>query len=817
VRLAPALLPTIPAGSIFNNVPEAANYGIVYELNIPSSATYDTSGVPYVQDNSAMVPASSFDRIAYALELNTTNNPANDTYLWVSFTRPTNITAANAIGVPTVASGEFYHYPDGSAQSTAIASMNVFSNVAGIVTGTGIATGNIEFWPSNYGQNNQYGVPGANNGTYDFGDGGAGLSNGYGSMQLANYGASQMLFAYNNWNGGGTSDLGIGNDPSGGNPDWTFQGNAIAYMVKHLYVLVRQPADVSVTKTGPASALAGTSFSYSLTVTNTSATNDAGNVTLSDPLPTGTTFVSQAQTAGPAFSLSNAGNNITDTIADLSAGATATFTVTVAVPGTDAAGTVLTNTAAVASTTFDPVPGNNTSSVTTTVGGQADLAVQMTGTASSAPNGDIVYTITVTNHGPSAAVNALLSDTLPAETVLVSQSQTGGPAFTLSSSSSGINDTIASLPAGATATFTVTAQISFMAGSAPLSNTATIASSTTDPNPANNSATVVTAVNPILIFATGSDAGSVALVNVYNAQTQALIFSEAPFGFAFRGGVRVAVGDINGDGVPDVICAAGAGGLPEVAVYDGTTGALIRVFFAFGVTGPAGISNSPGSGVLMPFSGGLYVAAGDVNGDGLSDIVVGAGPGGGPQVEVFDGKTGAVQGNFYAFAPNFSGGVRVAVGDTAGGNLANIICGAGPGGVGPLVQLFDGRSFTSLGTLLAFGTTVFTGGVYVASGDVNGDGIDDIIVGAGAGGGPQVQVYRGGDLRLISNFYALAPGFTGGVRVGFLRNEGATQAILTAAGPSGGPQAELFDSASLASLTSFFAYAPQFTGGVFIA
>ena len=93
---------------------------------------------------------------------------------------------------------------------------------------------------------------------------------------------------------------------------------------------------------------------------------------------------------------------------------------------------------------------------------------------------------------------------------------------------------------------------------------------------------------------------------------------------AFRGGVSVAAGDVDGDGGADVITAAGPGGGPPSQVFDGRTGPMVRSFFAY----------DPG------FRGGVYVAAGDVDGDGLADIVTGAGPGGGPMVVVFNGATG---------------------------------------------------------------------------------------------------------------------------------------------------------------------------------
>src|SRR5205807_7051970 len=105
-------------------------------------------------------------------------------------------------------------------------------------------------------------------------------------------------------------------------------------------------------------------------------------------------------------------------------------------------------------------------------------------------------------------------------------------------------------------------------------------------------------------------------------------------------------------------------------------------------------------------------------------IATGAGPGGGPQVVVSD-SAGRPLFQFFAFDPAFTGGVRVAVGDVNGDGTPDIICGAGPGG-GPQVRVIDGKTHQELGSFFAFDAG-FTGGVYVAAGDVNGDGLADIV------------------------------------------------------------------------------------------
>ena len=217
------------------NVAEASQYSLVYELPIPANGSnYASSSPQYTVDNSATV--GSFNRIAYCLQLN------ND-WVWVSMDAFT--TVRSKTGVPTFGSGAIFQQY--------VSNMNVASNNPGVVTGTGI-TGNIEFWPNNYHPFNALAIPGASNSRFDFGDT-RHTSGQYGSMQVHDYGAQQTIFAYNNWGGGGTTDLGIGSS-SGPHFDWTFRNNANTYSVRNLKVYVGQvqadltPPTVTPTVTG---------------------------------------------------------------------------------------------------------------------------------------------------------------------------------------------------------------------------------------------------------------------------------------------------------------------------------------------------------------------------------------------------------------------------------------------------------------------------------------------------------------------------------------------------------------------------------------
>jgi hypothetical protein len=323
---------------------------------------------------------------------------------------------------------------------------------------------------------------------------------------------------------------------------------------------------------------------------------------------------------------------------------------------------------------------------------------------------------------------------------------------------------------------------------------------------------------------TGTDAGVVAEVKVFDPVTHALIADFLPFGPGFRGGARVAVGDVNGDGTPDIVVGAGPGGGPQVNVYDGKTFQLIGTVFAFVPVSGYGFGNgvivnitSVASASLFAFTGGVYVAVGDVNGDGFADIIVGAGTGGGPQVQVFSGKDGSLLDNFYAFGgPNFTGGIRVAAGDLTGAGHADIICAAGPGG-SPQVTVYDGPTLNVLANFFAFNLPRFTGGLYVATGDLKGTGMADIIVSSGAAG-PEVAIYGGPSQSLLSAFYAYPPSFTGGVRVATDDVNGTGKAdILAGPGPLAPPLVQIFSSQTLSLASLFYAYPATYGGGFFIA
>jgi Tol biopolymer transport system component len=309
---------------------------------------------------------------------------------------------------------------------------------------------------------------------------------------------------------------------------------------------------------------------------------------------------------------------------------------------------------------------------------------------------------------------------------------------------------------------------------------------------------VYAAVSPTTaLWAAGADAGGGPNVRVFAGIVRWKVRDFMAYDPLFQGGVRVAMGDVNGDGVPDVITAPGPGGGPDVRVWDGVTGKLLLEFMAYDPR----------------FSGGLFVAAADLTGAGHVEIITAPDTGGGPDVRIFDGATGTLVREFMAYDAHFQGGVRPAVGDVEGTGLPDLITAPGPGG-GPDIRIFHANG-TLVREFMAYSPR-FAGGVFVAAGDVLGDGRARVITAPGAGGGPDVRIFGAVGV-LAAEFLAYDGAFAGGVRVAVLDvNACGGVAILTASGPSAQPQAELFCAPLWIVQISGLVYDVHFHGGVFV-
>jgi uncharacterized repeat protein (TIGR01451 family) len=176
-------------------------------------------------------------------------------------------------------------------------------------------------------------------------------------------------------------------------------------------------ADLAITKTADPTVAAGGQLTYKLHVENLGP-SDATGVTVTDPLPAGTAFVSASEGCAAAS------GTVTCSIGALALGEARDLQVVVTVP-LSLAGTPLVNTASVAGNEADPVTPDDSSSASTRVGPAADLEIVKTMGAARAGQ-SLTYTLAVTNHGPSASSAVTVHDTLPAAVSYSSSSASQG-------------------------------------------------------------------------------------------------------------------------------------------------------------------------------------------------------------------------------------------------------------------------------------------------------------------------------------------------------------------------------------------------------
>ncbi len=261
-------------------------------------------------------------------------------------------------------------------------------------------------------------------------------------------------------------------------------------------------ADVSVTKTGPATMERGGTLSYTVTAVNAGPAT-ATNVVIADVIPSGLTFNAAASSAGCV--LNGAGTSVLCNNFSLGLGESKSFTIAFTVPAVAACLTqTVQNVATVSTSVTDPNTSNNTSqtvstTITCPVPTTADLSLVKTGPATAVRGSTINYTLTVSNLGGASAENVRVTDPVPAGLTFV-------PAQSSASCSLQGNAVVCTHPllgANQSQAFSLVFSVATISGcsAGTVQNTATVTSDRTDPSSGNNSSTVsTTLICPVVSF-----------------------------------------------------------------------------------------------------------------------------------------------------------------------------------------------------------------------------------------------------------------------------------------------------------------------------
>jgi uncharacterized repeat protein (TIGR01451 family) len=434
------------------------------------------------------------------------------------------------------------------------------------------------------------------------------------------------------------------------------------------------------------------------------------------------------------------------------AGENVVFTLTGTVPAAAVGSLVNRVTVGPPDGVIDPDPDNNTAEVDDPLGGRVVLTVSKDdGSLTYKSGGVTTWTIIVTNTGPSFASGIRVEDPLPPQVASATWTATyAGVGSTGPASGSGSIDVFIDLAVGGTATFTLEALISEEArGDMTNTVTATPSPNTGDPVSATDVNAYDGPINPqadLPGLVLGSDDGcnDEPWVRLVDPETGDLLAQFLAYETTFRGSVRVATGDVTGDGIAEIIVGPGRNRIGEIRVFT-----------------PEGIELEAYR--TLPFGrryrGGVEVAAADVTGDGVADIVAGMSSRIG-RVSVFEVNPSAADPvvntpyrSFRGAPGRYRGGVMIAAGDVGSFSNGALVAAAADGraevivglnaGRRSLVRVFDVSATPRVVQTIRPFTTRFRGGVTLSTAAYQTAGVDDILIGAGPRGDSTVEVYDG--------------------------------------------------------------------------
>lgn len=262
--------------------------------------------------------------------------------------------------------------------------------------------------------------------------------------------------------------------------------------------------------------------------------------------------------------------------------------------------------------------------------------------------------------------------------------------------------------------------------------------------------------------------GALPIVRKVNGKGD-ILHEFAAYNLQFLGGVRVAVGDVDGDGEVEVVTVPGPGGGPQVRIFD-VNGNVEHQFFAFD------------EGDRL----GLFVSVGDINGDGVDDILVTRDTGGTGQLRVFN-QYGYLKGAFFPFGRTT---------DAIHVTLANV-------DDDPEKEIVSAKDHDDGRILMHDGTGKFISSFSAFNGeasfvdldriDINTDGRDEIVVSSGRGVSPQVGIYHPSGV-LQKTIFAFPLDFKAGVHVatGDIDQNGSEE-IYVSPEVGGGPHVRIFN------------------------